>query len=93
MLLQIIDVVKINYVKRSSAVQRTLRNSFNNSVRREFAKNIAEHPDIINRLDAPQRKILRTGQIPNGFSVHHKLPLDDNGTNDFSNLILIRNKI
>jgi len=24
------------------------------------------------------------------WEVHHRLPLDDNGTNDFSNLILVR---
>ncbi|MDR7342935.1 hypothetical protein J2X14_001339 [Pantoea alhagi] len=92
-LLQNIDVVEMDYVKRSSAAQRTLRNSFNNTVRREFAKNIADHPDIIYRLDASQREILRAGLIPKEFSVHHKLPLDDNGTNDFSNLVLIRNKV
>ncbi|MGG1688404.1 HNH endonuclease signature motif containing protein [Pseudalkalibacillus sp. NRS-1564] len=27
----------------------------------------------------------------NGYQVHHKLPLDDGGNNDLSNLILIKN--
>ncbi|MBB1150800.1 HNH endonuclease [Myroides sp. NP-2] len=27
----------------------------------------------------------------NKREVHHKLPLDDGGTNDFSNLVLIKN--
>ncbi|WP_165998419.1 HNH endonuclease signature motif containing protein [Bacillus sp. Cs-700] len=29
----------------------------------------------------------------NGYQVHHKLPLDDGGNNDFSNLILIENDL
>jgi hypothetical protein len=29
--------------------------------------------------------------VPNGYQVHHKLPIDDGGTIDFSNLILIIN--
>ena len=28
---------------------------------------------------------------PKGYQVHHELPLDDSGTNDFSNLVLIKN--
>jgi hypothetical protein len=28
---------------------------------------------------------------PDGYQVHHKLPLDDGGTNDFDNLVLIKN--
>ncbi len=29
--------------------------------------------------------------MPKDYQVHHKLPLDDGGTNDFSNLVLIKN--
>ena len=29
--------------------------------------------------------------VPDGWQVHHKFPLDDSGTNDFSNLVLIKN--
>lgn len=34
---------------------------------------------------------IQSGYVPKGWQVHHKLPLDDGGTNDFSNLILIKN--
>ena len=29
--------------------------------------------------------------MPQGWQVHHKLPLDDGGTNSFDNLVLIKN--
>ena len=90
-LIQNIDVVEMDYVKRDSLEQKMLRNTFNSTVRRDFAKSIAEHPDVINRLSASQREFLQAGLIPKGYSVHHKLPLDDTGTNDFLNLVLIRN--
>jgi hypothetical protein len=32
------------------------------------------------------------GGVPSGWSVHHKLPLDDGGTNAFENLSLIENE-
>lgn len=90
-LLQNIDVVKMEYVKRDSTELKILRNSFNSTVRRDFVQRIAEHPDVINRLSASQRELLQAGMIPKKYSVHHKLPLDDTGTNDFSNLVLIKN--
>ncbi len=34
---------------------------------------------------------LKKGLVPDGYQVHHKLPSDDGGTNDFQNLILIKN--
>ena len=30
--------------------------------------------------------------MPKGYQVHHELILDDGGTNDFSNLVLIKNE-
>ncbi|MBC2092732.1 HNH endonuclease [Listeria seeligeri] len=32
------------------------------------------------------------GKVPSGYSVHHKLPLDDSGTNSFDNLMLIKDE-
>lgn len=31
------------------------------------------------------------GRPPKNWQVHHKLPLDDGGTNSFDNLVLIKN--
>ena len=33
----------------------------------------------------------KKGRPPTGWQVHHKLPLDDGGTNDIDNLILVKN--
>lgn len=34
---------------------------------------------------------MRDGVVPNGWQVHHRVPLDDTGTNEQENLILIKN--
>ena len=34
---------------------------------------------------------MKDGLNPKGWQVHHNLPLDDGGTNDFTNLVLIKN--
>ena len=31
------------------------------------------------------------GLVPDGWQVHHKIPLDQGGTNDVENLVLIKN--
>jgi hypothetical protein len=36
-------------------------------------------------------KDLKDGVKPGAFQVHHKIPLDDGGTNSFDNLVLIKN--
>lgn len=35
---------------------------------------------------------LADGYVPDGWQVHHKLPLDDGGTNSLDNLVLIQNE-
>ncbi|MGV7648686.1 hypothetical protein PJM23_29155, partial [Mycobacterium kansasii] len=35
---------------------------------------------------------MRKGNVPLNYNVHHKLSLDDGGTNDFENLVLIENE-
>ena len=37
--------------------------------------------------------MLTKGISPKGYQVHHKIPLDDGGTNEQNNFILIRNDI
>ena len=31
--------------------------------------------------------------MPKGYQLHHELPLDDSGTNDFSILVLMKNEL
>lgn len=91
------SVRSINYTKRSSEELRTLRRAFDNTERAGFVRSLAGDPAKVARLkeagltDA-QIRMLADGKIPQGWQVHHKLPLDDGGTNDYSNLVLIKNE-
>jgi hypothetical protein len=87
----------IDYVKRDRATYEQLRSAFDSSVRKDFAKSLAQSPEKVAQLkkagltDVDIAK-LADGKIPSGYQVHHKLPLDDGGTNEFSNLVLIKNE-
>jgi hypothetical protein len=88
---------QISYTKRTRAASDDLRKTFDDKVRGEFAQDLANSPEKIARLreaglDEVAIKRLQDGKIPDGWQVHHKLPLDDGGTNDFSNLVLIKNE-
>ena len=63
------------------------------NVRAAFLKHLAKTK--FNELRAAgislkQIKGMRHGYTPNGFNTHHMVPIHGGGTNDFSNLILIR---
>lgn len=90
--LEQISVVKIDYLRRKRDDYQALRKQFNNSVRPDFLKLLATDPESLIRFTPAQRAKMAKGKIPiRGWSVHHKIPLDDTGTNDFHNLVLIRN--
>ena len=36
--------------------------------------------------------MLQNCYVPKGWNVHHKIPLDDGGTNEFKNLMLIQDE-
>jgi uncharacterized protein len=88
----------VNYVKRDRTQYSALRKAFDgaNGARAQFAKQIATNPTQVAALkraglDDAQIARLAEGKIPQGWQVHHKLPLDDGGTNAPSNLVLIKN--
>ncbi len=37
-------------------------------------------------------QMMRNGKVPTGYQVHHKIPIDDGGENEFSNFVLIKNE-
>ncbi len=87
---------RIKYKKRSREELRILRGEFNRIKRKEFVASLANNPKKVDLLIKAglgnvELRMLKDGKIPPGWQVHHKLPLDDGGTNDFSNLVLIRN--
>ena len=91
-----VTIQKITYSKRSKADLKKLRNAFNNKHRKEFVQNLVTERGKRKRLkDAglTDKDIVRmkAGYVPPGWQVHHKVPLDDGGTNTLSNLILIKN--
>ncbi|HHY0413291.1 TPA: HNH endonuclease [Vibrio parahaemolyticus] len=88
-------MLDISYLKRSREEFNKLRKEFNNGVRKNYLIELSKDSEVTKKLKAlnvPQEEInkLSFGRVPASFEVHHKLPLDDSGTNDFSNLVLIR---
>ena len=83
----------VEYTKRSSEELQQLRKQFDANVRSDFLKSLGEDTDALLRAGFSENEILsiQSGYVPKGWQVHHKLPLDDGGTNAFSNLILIKN--
>jgi hypothetical protein len=86
----------LEYVKRSDEARTALRNEFENKVRKAFLKDLANDPaklDALKKAGITDAEIaaMKNGVPPGAFQVHHKLPLDDGGTNDFGNLVLIKN--
>jgi len=92
-----VTVRSISYTKRSGDELRALRNAFDSTERAGFVRSLANDPAKVARLREAgltdgQIRMLADGKIPQGWQVHHKLPLDDGGTNDYSNLVLIKNE-
>lgn len=91
-----VDAVSVNYVKRDRAAYQDLRAAFDSRVRADFLRDLASDPtkvEALRRAGLDQAAIDRiaSGRVPQGWQVHHKLPLDDGGTNSFDNLVLIKN--
>ncbi len=92
-----VSVRSITYTKRSSEELRALRSAFDSTERAGFVRSLASDPAKVAQLrraglSDDQIRMLADGRIPQGWQVHHKLPLDDGGTNDYSNLVLIKNE-
>ncbi|MED0870496.1 T7SS effector LXG polymorphic toxin [Bacillus spizizenii] len=95
-LLKGVKVKEISYTKRSPEETAKLRRKFNSSIKKQFLKGLSNDPNKVKKLKKAgltNKDIARMkdGLNPKGYQVHHKLPLDDGGTNDMDNLILIKN--
>ncbi|MEB7587092.1 HNH endonuclease [Serratia rubidaea] len=91
-LLDNIDVIKMDYVRRSREEAKLLRREFDGKVRKNFLKSISDNPEVTRRFNSDDLGLIAKGRVPEDWSVHHKLPLDDSGTNDFNNLVLINER-
>ncbi|MBM7645661.1 hypothetical protein JOD45_001879 [Scopulibacillus daqui] len=91
-----IKTEEIVYTKRHPEEVVQLRKKFNSSIKKNFLKEFANDPKRIDTLkkaglDENDIARMKKGLNPEGWQVHHNLPLDDGGTNEFSNLVLIKN--
>ena len=86
--------IGISYVKRSSTELKTLRDEFNTTARKAFLEHLGKNAEYLRNAGFSETDILKiqNGRVPDGWQVHHKLPLDDSGTNSFDNLVLIQNE-
>ncbi|MDO5285315.1 MAG: hypothetical protein Q4G45_00615 [Actinomycetia bacterium] len=93
-------MLDIRYRKRDRADHDRLRHQFRR-VKREFlehvrkeAKDSAEVQQAFINAGMTKRELkefIDTGELPAAFrEVHHRLPLDDSGTNEFENLVIIK---
>lgn len=84
-------LVEAEYCVPSKEERKQKREAFN-GVRKEFLEYIGEHCTFqLRRLGMTNEQLdqIKKGEVPNGYNVHHKLPLQGGGTNSFSNLIFI----
>lgn len=84
---------RVEWVKRSSTDREKLRRKYDSSVRRNFVKHLTKNAKYLKIIGFSSEEIdrMREGKVPFGYQVHHKIPLDDGGSNDFENLVLIKN--
>ena len=88
-----IPVVEVSYTAVSKKRVKEMRREFT-GLRKAFLKELAAtQTDALKQMGLSDRMIalLAKGDTPNGFNVHHKMPLAGGGKNEFSNFILIKN--
>ena len=84
---------EIRYEKRERRERDVLRREFDRTVRSAFLSSLVR--SYLRVLEthgfaAADIGALARGEAPEGFEVHHIIPIDDLGTNSPSNLMLIR---
>ena len=89
-----VKVQDISYIKRNTIELQGLRNEFNAYTRKTFLKDLGQNAEYLRSAGFSEIDILKiqNGRVPDGWQVHHKLPLDDSGTNALDNLVLIQNE-
>lgn len=87
----------IEYQKKDREIYKSERANFSKTDRIKWLKTIAStHYNELKQagLSDSQINLMKDkGRAPLGYQVHHRIPLDDGGTNDFNNLILIKDNV
>ena len=89
-----VSIKNVSYIKRNAAELQSLRTEFNTSTRKAFLQDLGKNSEYLKNAGFSETDILKiqNGRVPNGWQVHHKLPLDAGGSNTFDNLVLIQNE-
>jgi hypothetical protein len=87
----------ITYKKIDGNVAEAARNAFKSKDRSAFLKGLANDTEKVSQLKSAgltdaDIALMKEGKVPDLYQVHHKIPLDAGGTNDPSNLILMKNE-
>lgn len=88
-----IPVIDISYTAVGKKRVKELRRSFAEK-RKAFLQNLAKtQAPLLKALGISDKAVadMMKGRSPNGYNVHHKIPLAGGGKNEFSNFILIKN--
>ena len=88
----------VNYTRKPDREQyKQERKDFDRTVRGEWLKHIGrKETEQLRAAGLSQKEIDRMveeGKPPDGYQVHHRIPLDDGGTNHWDNLILIKDNV
>jgi hypothetical protein len=89
---------RVEYTRKSDrALYRTERLEFDRKIRSDWLRDIGkDRSQELLAAGLSQQDINRMcaiGKAPDGYQVHHRIPLDDGGTNDSSNFILIKDNV
>jgi hypothetical protein len=89
-----IEMIKFKYTKRTEKATAALRRDFNTTGRKDFLQNLGKDEALLKKKGFSDNDIakIKNGRVPDGYQVHHKYPLDDSGTNNLDNLVLIKNE-
>jgi hypothetical protein len=84
------------FTKKDNATSDAERRKFKSSICGNWLKGLAGSAEKVAHLKAAgltdaDIKRMAEGLRPIGYEVHHKLALDDGGTNDPSNFVIIKN--
>lgn len=88
-----VEETTFHYVKCDRNEFAEKRKKFNSSARKNFMKNLGENSNQLAAAGFSEDEIekMKAGYVPKGWQVHHIIPLDDGGTNEEENLVLIKN--
>lgn len=88
-----VPVIEVSYTAAGKKRIKEQRKSFTPK-RKAFLKHLAQtQAPVLAALGISENAIAKMakGYSPNGYNVHHKIPLAGGGKNEFSNFILIKN--